>query len=251
MKTYYLIFSLGFILMTCAKKSEKQVLNAKSIIQKSIDVSGGDLISNSEISFKFRDLYYNAKRSRGVFELRRTIKTKDSVIEDVLKNTGFQRFVNDSLVYLSEEDIIKYSNSVNSVHYFSVLPFGLTDAAVHHTYLDSTIINNQFYHIIEITFDEQGGGEDFEDVFLYWINAETLKVDYLAYKYFTDGGGLRFREAFNERYVNGLRFVDYNNYKPETKLVNITELEALFKTGNLEMLSTIKLENIEIELIDN
>ena len=33
----------------------------------------------------------------------------------------------------------------------------------------------------------------------------------------SDGIGLRFREAFNERYINGIRFVDYNNYKPKLK----------------------------------
>ena len=49
---------------------------------------------------------------------------------------------------------------------------------------------------------------------MYWFNKETFKPDYLAYDFHTDGGGVRFRKAYNERYVDGIRFVDYENYKP-------------------------------------
>jgi len=251
MRYLFIGLSLVLLITSCKNKVEVSLPDATKIIKKSIEVSGGDVIANSEITFKFRDLFYNAKRQNGLFELSRTHVKEDSVITDFLTNSKFERFVNDSLTDLSDEDKQKFTSSVNSVHYFSVLPFGLTDKAVNHKYLDSTEIAGKPYHIIEVTFDQEGGGEDFNDVFLYWINKNTFEVDFLAYQYFTEGGGLRFREAFNERYVNGVRFVDYNNFKPETKLVKLTELEALFTSGNLELLSTIELEDIEIKLINN
>lgn len=251
MRYLLLILLLGFLIVSCENKSDQSLLNAKEIIGKSIEVSGGTMIANSEISFKFRDLFYKAKRQNGLFEFSRRSIKDDSVIVDVLTNSKFERFVNDSLVDLSDKDIKKFTSSVNSVHYFSVLPFGLTDKAVNHKYVDSTEIKGEKYHVIEITFNQEGGGEDFNDVFLYWINKNNFKVEYLAYLYFTEGGGLRFREAYNERYVNGVRFVDYNNYKPDTKLVKLTELEALFTSGNLELLSTIELEDIEVGSINN
>lgn len=242
---------MGFLTVSCKNNSHQSMPNAKETIEKSIKVSGGALIANSEISFKFRDLFYKAKRQNGLFEFSRRSIKDDSVIVDVLTNSKFERFVNDSLVDLSDKDIKKFTSSVNSVHYFSVLPFGLTDKAVNHKYVDSTEIKGEKYHVIEITFNQEGGGEDFNDVFLYWINKNNFKVEYLAYLYFTEGGGLRFREAYNERYVNGVRFADYNNYKPDTKLVKLTELEALFTSGNLELLSTIELEDIEVGSINN
>ena len=251
MKYLFVGLFLALFITSCKNKEAVSLPDATKIIKKSIEVSGGEVIANSDISFKFRNLFYKAKRLNGLFELTRQRIENDSTILDVLTNSSFKRMVNDSLVNLSDEDQQKYRSSVNSVHYFSVLPYGLTDNAVNHKYLDSTEIAGEPYHIIEVTFDQEGGGEDFNDVFLYWIHKNTYEVNYIAYQYFTEGGGLRFREAYNERNVNGVRFVDYNNYKPETKLVKLTELEALFTSGNLELLSKIELEDVKVQSINN
>jgi hypothetical protein len=139
---------------------------------------------------------------------------------------------------------------VNSVHYFSVLPYGLNDLAVKKTLLEAVLIKNKMYDTVKVTFNQDGGGEDFEDVFMYWINKETSKIDYLAYSYNeVDGKGIRFREAYNERYVEGIRFVDYNNYKPKSTSISLINLPQLFKKGGLELLSKIELETITITLI--
>lgn len=251
MRNLFIGLLLVLLIASCKNKVEVSLPDATKIIEKSIEVSGGSVIANSEITFKFRDLFYKAKRRNGFFELSRTHVKDDSVITDILTNSKFERYVNDSLINLSNDDKQKFSSSVNSVHYFSVLPYGLTNKAVNHKYLNSTEIAGEPYHIIEVTFNQEGGGEDFKDVFLYWIHKNNFRVNYLAYQYFTEGGGLRFREAFNERYINGVRFVDYNNFKPETKLVKLTELEALFTSGNLELISTIDLEDVEVQLINN
>ena len=111
--------------------------------------------------------------------------------------------------------------------------------------LGETQIGDSQYYRVEVTFDEKGGGEDYDDIYIYWINKETFKTDYLAYEFNIDGGGTRFREAFNERIINGIRFVDYNNYKA-TANISVYELEALFKIKELELLSTIRLEDIDV-----
>jgi hypothetical protein len=139
----------------------------------------------------------------------------------------------------------KYSNSINSVHYFAYLPYGLNDPAVNKKLLGETQIGDGQYYKVEVTFDKIGGGEDFEDIYIYWINKETFKPDYLAYEFNTDGGGARFRKAFNERIINGIRFVDYYNYKASEN-ISVYELEALFKLKKLELLSTIRLEDISV-----
>jgi hypothetical protein len=48
-------------------------------------------------------------------------------------------------------------------------------------------------------FGQDGGGKDFDDEFHYWINKQTHKIDYLAYNYQNDDGGVRFRICFNTR----------------------------------------------------
>jgi len=99
-----------------------------------------------------------------------------------------------------------------------------------------------------VTVSQEGGGEDYEDVFMYWIEAETFKAYYIAYSYIEDDGvGIRFREAYNERFINGLLFVDYNNYKSEDATMDLLGLDKAFESGSLNLLSKIELENIEVK----
>ncbi|MFL0354407.1 DUF6503 family protein [Xanthomarina sp. GH4-25] len=245
-KFVFLIICIGFSILSC-KNQKTTVLNANEIINKSIDVSGGETFDASTIAFNFRDKHYIAKRNNGIFQLVRQYKDSIFNMKDVVSNDGFKRYIEDELKKVPDSMAVKYAASVNSVHYFSVLPYGLNDAAVMKTGLGEETIKDQNYYKIQVTFKQEGGGEDFEDVFVYWVNKDTYKVDYLAYSYKeTDGVGFRFREAYNERYVNGLRFVDYNNYNVVTDITSVTELGMLFETNKLKLLSKIELKNISV-----
>ncbi len=238
------------------KEKENQIItpeqSAEEIIEKSIEVAGGYLFDQSEINFDFRDLHFQAIRDQGKFQLERHFKDSSSEIRDVLSNSGFERFRDGEEIELADSTVSKYSNSVNSVHYFSVLPYGLNGKAVHKEYLDGIEIKGKKYHKIKITFSEDGGGKDFEDEFIYWIDKELFTVDYLAYSYIENDGsqGFRFRKAYNERLVNGLRFADYDNYKPETSDINFENLDELFSANKLQLLSKIELKNIEVKLLN-
>lgn len=171
-------------------------------------------------------------------------------IKDILDNKGFKRFVKGQSFYVNDSLASVYSNSVNSVHYFSVLPFGLNDKAVIKKILSSSSIKNKEYYKIEITFSEDGGGEDFEDVFIYWIGKEDFLIDYLAYSYHTNGGGKRFRVLKEQCNKNGIRFVDYHNYKPLlNKMTSLSDLDKAFENNQLEKVSEIILNNIEVKLL--
>lgn len=239
-----------FMLACCSLllNCEKEFKNANAIINKSIEISGGKHIENAIISFEFRDKQYLATRHNGQFSLSRlAIKTSDSIL-DVLDNNSFNRYINSEHVFLPHSTALNYSASVNSVHYFAVLPYGLNDKAVNKTYLGKAKIKGKDYYKIKITFNEHGGGEDFDDVFIYWIDTQTFKVDYLAYSYSeTNGMGLRFREAYNERFVDSIRFVDYNNYKPKYKVLAIQDLDVHFERGELELLSKIELKKVLVK----
>ena len=113
-------------------------------------------------------------------------------------------------------------------------------------------IKEKTYYKIQVTFNQEGGGEDYEDVFVYWFNKQSFKADYLAYSYSEeDGVGMRFREAYNERYVSDLRFVDYNNYKAEDATIQLNDLGKAFENKQLKLLSKIELKNVKVVLIDN
>lgn len=250
---------LLFLITTSIFCCKKQLTDADVIVRKSIEISGGGLISSSIINFDFRDKHYRAFRNKGKFVFEREFKDEsnqyfDTIVQikDAINNKGFQRFVNNFPMAVSDSMASKYSASVNSVHYFSVLPYGLNDRAVKRIYLYQSKVKGKDYYKIKVTFNEDGGGEDFEDVFMYWINIETFKADYLAYSYEENHGlGLRFREAYNERHIEGIRFVDYNNYKPKDDHAVLETLDMQFENSELELLSKIELENVLVSIEAN
>ena len=246
MKSYILLFTLFFVLISCKQEPS---INAQSIIDEAIVVAGGDKFNKFDLDFDFRGIHYKATRNNGKFSLERHIKDSLNIFKDIINNDGYKRYVNNYGIVVADSMVPRFIASVNSVHYFSVLPYGLNAPAVNKEYLGDKILKGKNYHKIRVTFNQQGGGEDFEDVFTYWVNVESKKVDYLAYSYDEDDGkGLRFREAYNERIVEGIRFVDYNNYKPKDESVSVTSLDELFEQDKLKLLSKIELENIRVKL---
>ncbi|SDB43202.1 hypothetical protein SAMN03097699_1299 [Flavobacteriaceae bacterium MAR_2010_188] len=237
---------LVFILNSCANKTE-DIGKAQGIINDAFIASGANKIDSSIIQFKFRDKFYKAERKSGKFQLER--RFQDTVlgdVRDVLNNSDFKRYIENAEVNIADSMAEKYSESVNSVHYFSVLPYGLNDSAVNSEFLGEVKIGGKDYEKIKITFDRDGGGTDFEDIFIYWFNQESKLLEYVAYQFSVNGGGLRFREAYNPRLVKGIRFVDYNNYKPKSDTISLRNLDKEFDKNNLEFLSKIELEDIHV-----
>ena len=72
-------------------------------------------------------------------------------------------------------------------------------------------------------------------------------MDYLAYNYLTDGGGARFREAYNVRQIKGVRFADYINYEPEPETREVERFDSLYNEGKLKELSRIDTEDVVVE----
>ncbi|MBR9774965.1 MAG: hypothetical protein GYB55_08115 [Cytophagales bacterium] len=243
-KEWYLLF-LIVIVTACKAPNE-----AETIINQSIKAHGGDLYQSAEISFTFRERQYKIFKSPNSYSYSRSFNDEGKKTVDVLNKEGFSREVNGQKVALPEEEKIAYTNSVNSVAYFAFLPYGLNDAAVIKKSMGAETIEGKEYNVIKVTFEKEGGGEDFEDEFLYWINKETHLVDYLAYSYHTDGGGLRFRKAINTHEISGLILQDYENYKPEDESLSVEDLSELFKNGELKLLSEILLEDIQVKFVN-
>jgi hypothetical protein len=225
-------------------------LPTQEIINKTIDAYGGEKVFNSLIEFDFRDKHYTAKYHNYRFSLKRVFSDSTGHIIDELNNDGFTRLRNDSLITLDEEWTGKYSRSVNSVIYFFRVPFILNDEAVQPELIGTAELKGKSYYKIRVSFTEEGGGEDFDDTFVYWIDKETYFIDYLAYSYSTDGGGKRFREAINPREVNGFRAVDYINYEPKDLAIAIEDYDTYFHKGGMKELSRIINENVSIEYLD-
>ncbi|MGM0634956.1 MAG: DUF6503 family protein [Bacteroidota bacterium] len=246
-------FSISLLLIflsfySCTSESNQS--KAQEVIDKSIAVSGTELFATNKVNFSFRNKNYQSTPTCEGFKLKRSFSDSTNEIEDTFYKGEFTRKVNGNTQKVSDSLANLYSESINSVHYFVQLPYRLNDAAVIKKHLGKESINNQNYHKIEVRFQEDGGGQDFEDVYLYWINTATHHIDFLAYSFLVNGGGMRFREALNSQKINGIRFVDYHNYKPKNKTTKLQDLAKKFESDGLELISTIKTEAVQVTKID-
>jgi len=241
-----LLLPLLVVLFLSCNQAKKKQLSAQQIVDKAIDTSGGKGHMMNTISFRFRDKVYSAEGVGNERKYMRSFVQEGDAIKDIKHNDLLERYVNDSLTQVPDSMARKYANSVNSVLYFAQLPYGLNATAVHKKLLDEEVVLGKIYYKVQVTFDEANGGDDFEDVYVYWIDKASFKVTYLAYSFEVDGGGIRFREALNERYVGGIRFVDYNNYKPIHPETTVFSTAQHFEKDSLKLLSTILLEDIKV-----
>ncbi|MEZ7498523.1 hypothetical protein QO200_07200 [Flavobacterium sp. Arc3] len=223
--------------------SEKSLTKADSIVNRTIEAHGGKLYESADYSFGFRGKKYHFKNNEATYTYSSEIKKGDSLIKDVMTPDQFERSINSNLQTLSKEDESKYSEALNSVIYFATLPYKLQDPSVHKTFVEETTIKGKKYDVIKVTFGQDGGGKDFDDEFHYWINKQTHKIDYLAYNYLTNDGGVRFRAAFNTRVIDGLTFQDYINYEAPLETA-LKDLPQLYEQGKLKELSQILTENV-------
>jgi len=233
-----------FIFLACTT-AQKTISIATTPLSKAIKSHGGKNYETVHIGFTFRKKAYTFKNNGGAYEYTRTEDKDGQQIFDVLKNDGFKRSIAGKPQNLSDKDALKYENSLNSVIYFAQLPYKLDDPAVTQVAKGSTTIKGKAYQVVQVSFAKEGGGTDHDDTYYYWVNQSTNIIDYLAYNFHVNGGGVRFRSAFNPRKVGGLHFQDYVNYKAPVN-TPLADLPAMYEKGALKELSKIELENIRV-----
>lgn len=245
MNTLYKITSLSsLVLLFIACQNKHKQESAQSVIKNSIAHYGYDKLEGKTIEFNFRGKDYSIYKEEGFFTYTRSYIENNQKAIDTLNNDGFKRSIDKETVNL--EDTEKQANSLNSVVYFTQLPLGLNDPAVVLEKLPNVYLNNNTYHQLKITFKQEGGGTDYDDEFLYFIDSTNYRLAYFGYKYHTNGGGIRFRESINETMVDGYKFQDYINYKPSSINADFDNIFELYKNDKLIELSRIENKNIKI-----
>jgi len=239
---YILLFTLLTFVTSADSQSTDTQKQAQKIVDKAIKTHGGKKYNDAHFSYVFRKHNYTFHYDKGAYIYQRYNSANDT--KDVLTNEGLKRYVAGKEQKLSSKEYKTHSSSVNSVHYFAFLPFFLNDAAVHKDLVGEATIKGKLYYKIQVTFDEEGGGQDHDDMYIYWINKKSHSVDYLAYSFHVNGGGVRFRSSYNRRSIGGIVFQDYINYKHD-KNTSVAVLDSLYEADKLTELSRIELVNIE------
>jgi len=221
-------------------------LKAQEIVDKAIATHGGEMFINSKISFVFRGQKFIVEQNKTSFKYEREAIQDGDSITDVYENGIFQREINGNLVTMSKKEEASAISTINSVPYFALLPYKLNDSAVIKEYDGEVTIKGEIYEKIKVTFQQEGGGKDYDNVFYYWFHKENSTMDYFGYT--TEGN--RFRAAYNVRVVNGIRFADYINYVSDTlNKYDLINYDNMFENNELRELSIIELEDIIVEEI--
>jgi hypothetical protein len=223
----------------------KEMDKADSLVAETLAAHGGERYDKAHYGFKFRDKNYTFHNKKGGYTYTVTGQKDGNEIRDVLENGTLTRTLNGDTTELSPKDVSKYTEALNSVIYFATLPHKLKDAAVNKTYEGQKTIKGQDYDVLAVTFDQKSGGKDHQDEFRYWINTDSNTVDYLAYNYENDDGGVRFRSAYDPRAVGGIRFQNYVNYEAPLG-TPLERLPELYKAGKLKELSKIETEDVVV-----
>lgn len=225
--------------------------SAATIIDSAIVAHGGPVLKEAVVTFQFRGNRYVLRHDEGRFHYRRTYTDSlDRTVTEGITNDSIYRRINGQTVSLSPSERRSVETTVNSVSYFVLLPEPLGDSAVQPTYSGRDTIDGVPYHRVKVTFRREGGGRDWQDVFMYWFRTDTYAMDYLAYAYGlgpSEEPGTRFREAYNVRYIHGVRFADYSNYTADTLSADrLAQYPDLWVRDAVRLVSSVEIDSVEV-----
>ncbi len=230
---YFFILLLAVsILEGCTSSND-----ATAIVKDAIEAHGGNNYNQLQVQFIFRDKNVMIYQRKDSFNYATTFKDSLSqIVKDELSNRGFHREIDGQITALPDSMAMAYKEAVNSIAYFVLLPYKLSEPAVQLEYLGQIKIEENIYNKIKVSFKQESGGTDYKDVFCYWFNAKTKMIDFLAYS----NGGPRFRKATKRTTVKGVVFQDYENYEVLDTSINSINYDSAFIKKQVKLLSKIE-----------
>ncbi len=147
----------------------------------------------------------------------------------------------------------KYRDWAMARVYFCFLPYRLDDPSVRQQDLGLVDWQGRRLHKVKVTF-EAGTSTDAGDEYVYWFDPESARLEYLAYSYDDNGGGLRFRRSVRHRRIGGLLFFDQENYgvdggSADGPGLSVDSIDDAYARDRMRHVSTVRLESIEVRLL--
>lgn len=229
----------------CSKCSTSTQNTAVKWIEKANIAHGTTTLKEDNLRFTFREYQYGLtqKKHQKLYSRTRIIGS-DTLTDTLLNGRDFRRWINDHPVSVSDSLKQLYAASINSVLYFIQLPEVLNDKAVQSAYMGEVTILGEPYVSLKVTFQQEGGGEDYQDEYRYWIHQKTHLIDFLAYRFYSGKGGTRFRKVSHRERVNGMVFQDYENFSSPTPFPPLDSIANLYTKGKLKKVSDIQQKEI-------
>ena len=222
---------------------------AAQVVTASIERHGGEAFDRVHLTWDFRGVPFEVIRYEGSFRYQRTVEDElGAPVVEVMQNEGSWIEVNGERRAVDPGSRSRLETAVNSVVYFGYLPFRLDDPPVRAVDLGTGELAGEPYRKIEITFEQEGGGGDWEDRFIYWFHEVDETLDYLAYREAADVETTRFRRAVNRREIGGVLVQDYENYTGDPDVGDVADYDRLFEAGSLRLVSMVEFDNLAVRV---
>jgi hypothetical protein len=161
-------------------------------------------------------------------------------------NDRVERWEQGEPVVLDGEGERRARDFANARVYFAFLPFRLNDPSVYKQDLGLERWGERELHKVRVSF-APGTSTDAEDVYLYWFDPESGRLEQFAYSFGSgDGAGVRFRELSNYRRVGGLLFFDQRNLGYEAPGVRVDVVTPDFVAQQMREVSNVTLRDIDV-----
>lgn len=212
-------------------------------VRRAVQAHGAARLAEATVDFSFRGTPHRMTRSGGRFRFERWPRPDQ---HEVLTNEGYALFVNGERAKLSAAAAAARARSLNSVVYFASLPYVLEDPAVNAVHAGQQEVDGETYDVLEVTFDLEGGGEDHDDRFRYWLDPESGELELMAYSFTRGEGGVRLRVRTSTVGAGGVTFVNWKNFGDPNADTPLSQLPKLWLQGELPELSEILLDDIRV-----
>ena len=243
-----LFVAAGLALLPAACRVRPE--GAAAVVEDSIERHGGEVFDRIHVRWGFRGVPFEVTRDDGRFRYQQTVEDSlGQAIVEVMENEGSWIEVNGDRQDLDPRSRTRLETAVNSVVYFGFLPFRLDDPVVQLADLGTAEVGGELYRKVEVTFQREGGGPDWEDRFVYWFHEANHTLDYLAYREATDVETTRFRRAVNRRDIEGLLVQDYENYTADPNAGDVADYDQLFEEGGLRLVSMVEFDDMEVSAV--
>ncbi len=253
MRTYrpLVVLSLTAVLAASVDAETSRHLD---IVDRAIAYHGGDAYQTSrtelDLCSKSGCFHLVAEVDGGRFDYRVSRETAESAIEVRSTNDTLEVVRDGANVDVEAAKAQSYRDWAMARVYFCFLPFRLNDPSVIQQDLGLVDWDGRKLHKVKVTF-EADSSTDASDEFMYWFDPDTARLEFFAYSYDNNGGGLRFRRAVHHRRIGGILFFDQENLGTEDADISVDDLDAAVVRDRLRHISTVRLEAIKVTAIDS
>lgn len=248
------ILALVAAVASCERPAPSGDAEALALLDRARIHHGSARLAGATLRFTFRGVPFEAVHDGGRFRYSRTLTDSlGRTVEEVVDNEGAHRVVDGAEAPVDAAEAARITTAVNSVVYFARLPAPLADPAVRARLLTPDRVGGEDYDRVEVTFDREGGGADFDDRYVYWLRQSDGQIGHYAYTYAVTPGdtartatGSRFRVPIRSWREGGVLFQDWRNLSADS-LDDLEGYGDLYDARRTFEVSEIVLDDVRLD----